>query len=108
MRERASARFVPRRSITVAFEGRENPIAYGVVANVSEGGACVWTDARLDVGQELALSLSFAREPRAVPAECRVVWTAPLTGSTGRRCGLEWETHGGEGELLRRMIAASV
>ena len=107
MRERTSTRFVPRRSVTVAFEGRDNPTAYGVVANISDGGACVWTDARLEVGQELALSLSFAREPWPVPAGGRVVWTAPLTGSSGRRCGVQWEMGGVEGQLLRQMIAAS-
>ena len=107
MRERGSARFVPSRSVTVAFEGRDNPIAYGVVANLSEGGACLWTDARLQVGQQLALLLSFAREPRSVPAAGLVVWTAPVTGTPGRRCGLKWESTGDEGQLLRLMIGAS-
>jgi Tfp pilus assembly protein PilZ len=108
MRERANARFVPSRSVTVAFEGPDNPTAYGVVANLSQGGACVWTDARLEIGQELALTLSFAREARSVPAAGRVVWTAPLTGSTGRRCGLAWgRSPGPDDDLLRVLIAAS-
>jgi Tfp pilus assembly protein PilZ len=108
MPERASARFVPRRSVTVAFEGPDNPTAYGVVANISEGGACVWTDARLEVGQHLTLELSFAREPRPVPAQGRVVWIAPVTGTPGRRCGVQWNASPGpEGQLLRQMIAAS-
>jgi len=108
MRERASARFVPRRSVTVAFESRHNPTAYGVIANLSEGGACIWTDARLDVGQHLLLSLSFAREPVPVPAEGRVVWTGPITNTPGKRCGLRWDAPPGpDGERLRQMIAAS-
>jgi Tfp pilus assembly protein PilZ len=108
MRERASARFVPRRSITVAFEDRQNPTAYGVVANLSDGGACVWTDARFEVGQHLQLSLSLAREPLPVPAEGRVVWAGPVTNTPGRRCGLAWEgMAGGEGERLRQLIVAS-
>ena len=109
MRERASARFVPRRSVTVAFEGGENPTAYGVVANLSESGACVWTDARLETGEHVRLSLSFAREPLPVPAEGQVVWSGPVANSKGRRCGLRWDdTLGTEGQRLRQMIAASV
>ncbi len=108
MLERANARFVPRRSVTIAFENRENPTAYGVVANLSESGACVWTDARIDVGQHLLLQLSFAREPLPVPAEGRVVWTGPITNTPGRRCGLKWEAAPGpDGDRLRQMIVAS-
>jgi len=110
MRERESARFVPRRSVTVAFNGHQNPTAYGVVANLSQGGACVWTDALLDVGQNLTLSLSFAREPLPVPVAGQVVWAAPpsSSGSPGRRCGLRWDHLAGpEDARLMEMIAAS-
>ena len=108
MLERGSTRFVPRRSVTVAFESRQNPTAYGVVANLSKGGACVWTDARVEVGQHLRLALSFAREPVPVPTEGRVVWTGPSNSTPGRRCGLEWETGPGpDSEHLQEMIAAS-
>ncbi len=109
MLERASARFVPRRSVTVAFENRENPTAYGVVANLSDGGACVWTDARLEVGQSLRLSLSFAREPLPVPTEGQVIWAGPIANTRGRRCGVRWEAvPGPDRDRLRQMIAASV
>src|SRR5262245_36076304 len=108
MLERGSNRFVPRRSVTVAFESRQNPTAYGVVANLSMGGACIWTDAKVEVGQHLRLSLSFAREPIPVPTQGRVVWTGPITSTPGRRCGLEWETPDGPArERLQEMIAAS-
>ena len=108
MRERVSARFVPRRSVTVAFEGGQHPTAYGVVANLSQGGACVWTDARLDAGEHVRLSMSFAREPLPVPAEGQVVWSGPMASSRGHRCGLRWDdTPGPDGERLRQMIAAS-
>jgi Tfp pilus assembly protein PilZ len=106
--ERESTRFVPRRSVTVTFENRQNPTAYGVVANLSEGGACVWTDARVEVGQRLRLALSFAREPVAVPTEGRVVWTAPVLSTPGRRCGLAWElAPGQDADRLLEMIGAS-
>jgi Tfp pilus assembly protein PilZ len=108
MLERESARFIPRRSVTVAFENRHSPTAYGVVANLSRGGACVWTDARIDVGQHVKVALSFAREAMPVPTPCRVVWTGPTTGTPGRRCGLEWEGQPGpERDRLRKMIDAS-
>jgi Tfp pilus assembly protein PilZ len=94
--------------VTVAFESQRNPTAYGVVANLSQGGACVWTDARLDVGQHLQLALSFAREAEPVPTQGRVVWANPLSNTRNRRCGVEWEA-GPEpaGVRLKRLIAAS-
>lgn len=108
MRERASDRFVPRRSVTVAFESQRNPMAYGVVANLSQGGACIWTDASIDVGQSLQLALSFAREAEPVPTQGRVVWTNPVSNTRGRRCGLEWEpAPGSDGVRLKQLIAAS-
>lgn len=107
MLERASARFVPSRSVMVAFEGRDKPRAYGVVANLSDGGACVWTDARLEAGQQVALSISFARASRPVPAEARVVWSAPDTGAGARRYGVEWDPNTPEAPHLRRLISES-
>jgi Tfp pilus assembly protein PilZ len=108
MLDRDSHRFVPSRSVTVAFESRQNPTAYGVVANLSQGGACVWTDAKVEAGQHLRLSLTFAREPIPVPIEGRVVWTGPITNTPGRRCGLEWEGPGGpDRDRLQEMIVAS-
>jgi Tfp pilus assembly protein PilZ len=107
MRERANARFVPRRSVTVAFEARDKPRAYGVVANLSDGGACVWTDARLEAGQQVSLAVSFARTSRPVAAEARVVWTGPETGSATRRYGVQWDTKSPEAPHLRRLISES-
>ena len=108
MPERESFRFVPRRSVTVAFEGT-TPTHYGLISNISEGGACVWTDAALEVGQRVALSLSFARGPLPVPAEGRVIWNGPESG-TGRRYGLQWARIDGQPleAQLRELIAACV
>src|SRR5688572_3418695 len=100
MLERANARFVPRRSVTVAFNGPDNPTAYAVVANLSDGGACVWTDARLVVGKHLKLALSFAGEPRTLPVEGRVAWAAAANGTPGRRCGLQWDHSPGPEDQL--------
>jgi len=52
--------------------------------------------------------LSFAREPVAVPTEGRVVWTAPVLSTPGRRCGLAWElAPGQDADRLLEMIGAS-
>ena len=105
---RGTSRFVPRGSVTVAFENQRNPTGYGVVANLSRGGACVWTDAGVEVGQELSLSLSFAYDTIPVPTEGRVVWIAPLNGHAGRCCGVQWKSLPEDGrERLQEMIDAS-
>jgi len=107
MRDRADPRFVPSRSVTVAFEGRDKPRAYGVVANLSGGGACVWTDARLEAGQLVTLAVSFARASRPIPAEARVVWTGAETGSGARRYGVQWDAETPDASHLRRLISES-
>jgi len=108
MRERAKARFVPRRSVTVAFEGQGNSRSYGVVANLSESGACVWSDAPLKAGQRITLAVSFARASRPVPAQGRIVWTGPGSRPGANRYGVEWDPATPEAEHLRRLISESV
>jgi len=108
MRERAKARFVPRRAVTVAFEGQGDARSYGVVANISEGGACVWSDAPLKQGQRITLAVSFARASRPVPAEARIVWTGPGSRPGANRYGVEWDPQTPEAEHLRRLISESV
>jgi len=108
MRERAKARFTPSRSVTVAFEGQGSSRSYGVVANLSEGGACVWSDAPLKAGQRIRLAVSFARASRPVPAEARVVWTGPGSKPGANRYGVEWDVATPEAEQLRQLISESV
>jgi len=107
MRERAAARFVPRRSVTVVFEGRDNTRAYGVVADLSEGGACVWSDAHLKPGQQVRLAVSFARASRPVSAEARVVWTGPGSKPGASRYGVQWDAETPDAAHLRRLISES-
>ena len=107
MRERAAVRFVPRRPVTVAFESRDTPRAYGVVADLSEDGACVWSDAHLQPGQLVTLAVSFARASRPVPAEARVVWTGPGSKPGASRYGVRFDPAMREAEHLRRLIAES-
>jgi Tfp pilus assembly protein PilZ len=78
--------------MTVAFEEAGEPFAYGAVANISEGGACVWTAARFDVGQELTLRLSAAQEPQPLETPATVVWGLPdpAKDPQTQRYGLQW------------------
>lgn len=94
MRQRAYVRAVPRSPMTVAFEeeGGE-PIAYGAIANLSEGGVCVWTAAHFEVGQQLGVRLSGAREPQPLEAPALVVWEeveGPTESEHAHRYGLQW------------------
>jgi len=92
MQTRADVRAIPRTPMTVAFEEAGEPLAYGAVANISEGGACVWTAANFDVGQSISLRLSGARRPQPLAAPAMVVWE---TGEKDQdphthRYGLRW------------------
>jgi len=107
MRERANTRFVPSRSVTVVFEGRDNTRAYGVVANISDGGCCVWSDAHLKAGERVRLAVSFARASRPLPVEARVVWTGPGSRPGASRYGVEFDAETPEGTHLRRLISES-
>jgi hypothetical protein len=88
MRERGAVRVVPKKLITVAIEDDGVPRAYGVVANISEAGACVWTDAGLDPGGAVSLRLSFPGGPQPLDAEGIVAWAN--AGEGARRYGLRW------------------
>jgi hypothetical protein len=109
MRERATTRFVPTRPVAVAIESQPRGTAYGVIADISEGGACLWTEAPLAVGQRLQLALSFPLAPHPVAAEGRVVWADGPPSVSSPRCGLQWAADTLEVRArLRQLIAASV
>lgn len=90
---RRSARIVPAGTLAVAIENGAQQLTSGVVADISKGGACVWTDAGLDADDRLVLRFNLPREPQPLWATARVVWSAGSTQSRFR-CGLEW-THTG-------------
>jgi PilZ domain-containing protein len=92
---RQTPRIVPPRPITVGIDNESRfPLGYGVIPNVSEAGACVWTDSQLDPGGRLVLRISFALPAEVLEVAARVVWTSqcedPLGGPPMRRYGLEW------------------
>jgi Tfp pilus assembly protein PilZ len=111
MKERSAVRIVPRSAITVVIENGGLPFAYGVVANISEGGACVWTNGRFEIGENLVLRLSFAREPQPFQASGVIVWgdAYPERGAgSDVRYGLQWAPDAPPGrEHLRSLISAS-
>ena len=101
MRER-SHRIRPQKAITVAIETPRHDRSYGVVANISTGGACVLTDASLAVGESLRIELSFFREPETVPATGHIVWAAGNRDAGAVRYGLQWDD--AEDARLRSLI----
>ena len=109
MRERAAVRVIPRSAVTVAIENQGYPMAYGVVANISDVGACVWTNGAFAVGENLVLRLSFPRELQPLQAAGRVVWEDPKRDEKGAmRLGLQWSHATGPAHArLKEMIAAS-
>ena len=92
MRERSTVRVVPKNAITVVIENQGLPLAYGVVANISDAGACLWTNGQFSVGETVALRLSFAREEQPFEASGHVVWGEPEAGGKETlRYGLQWD-----------------
>ena len=71
---RSWPRLAPIRSATAAVFQKENRLAYGVLTNVSEKGACIITDSFLPAGARVDLRLSFYERPDIFEAESRIVW----------------------------------
>jgi len=94
MSVRLTARIVPPHPITVGIEDEDSgPLAYGVIADISGTGACVWTDAQLDLDATLVFRISFACPPEVHEVTGVVVWGQDcLEGAPGnaRRYGIEW------------------
>ncbi len=64
----------PRRTATAAIYQAGSPLAFGVLTNVSETGACVVSNNAVDAGQRVAIKLSFYRQPDLFESEANVVW----------------------------------
>jgi hypothetical protein len=94
MTHRLTPRIIPARPITVAIEEEARPVvAYGAIADISGNGACVWTDARLDVGETLRFRISFPSPPEVHEVVGVVVWAQDSLEGLGRdscRYGVEW------------------
>ena len=102
---RRAGRVIPAQPVKIAIESETSPPANGVVADISEGGACVCTDASLSVGEGVLLRLSTARQEQ-LPAAARVVWKAG-NGGGSRRYGIEW-THTGPPRVRLRLLIGTL
>jgi hypothetical protein len=106
--KRRAVRIVPRRAITVAIDDHGVPRAYGVVANISETGACLLTNGAFRVGERLTIQLSFAREPVPLETEGDVVWSGSTQDRGVLRYGLQWaEASSPVREHLKTLISGS-
>ncbi len=84
---RKAVRFVSTQPVTVAILKQHQPVAYGVVMNISQGGACLMTDAESLSGLFL-IGIGFYN---AVNIEARVVWTGGSEQIDGLVChGVEF------------------
>jgi hypothetical protein len=106
---RRAARVVPPEPVTVTMENG-NGVAYGIVANISETGACVRTDVAFAPGEELLVRLNFAREAQPVSATGRVVWASgvPKEGNGGLRHGVMWTYDGPHRVRLRLLVKSMI
>jgi hypothetical protein len=85
---RTVRRLVPRQSATVAVYRGDQQVGYGILANVSEAGACIVTDALVAPGTDLRLKLSFYQQPRLFETIARVVWSREASAADGAFAGL--------------------
>ena len=85
---RTVRRLVPRQSATVAVYRADHQVGYGILANVSEAGACIVTDALMAAGTDLRLKLSFYQQPRLFETIARVIWSREASASDGAFAGL--------------------
>ncbi len=109
MRRRETSRIIPRLPVFVEVVVTDNVVARGMLANVSEQGACVWIETGFDAGDALVLRLGFSGEQQPFQAAGHVVWSdVPGPKSKLRRCGLRWaHTTGPQHDRLKALIAAS-
>ena len=71
---RRMGRYVPSTSVTVALLESNLPIAYGVVRDLSEMGACIMTNSALSPGKSYQFRMSFFGG-EVLEAEATVIWS---------------------------------
>ena len=106
MPHRGAVRIMPRRPISVEIMSADMA-THGTLANISESGACVWTEAAFAAGDVLVLGFGFPGEEQPFHAAGCVVWVErPEAGGRPGRCGLRWpHSTGRHHELLKTMIS---
>ena len=102
---RATDRFKPVKAITVAVKSGEHlPARFGIVVNISEGGACVITDVGLYVGAKVRLALGFPNH-RTVFTTGKVRWIQPDPSRKSIRYGMQFEPGPWTDNRLKSLIA---
>jgi hypothetical protein len=97
MPDRHTPRFVTSHPITIAVEDAESPglpVSYGVIANISKGGACIWSDTRLAVDKPFRFRISFAQPAEVHEVTGVVVWAHETRDAPReQRCqyGVQWQ-----------------
>ena len=89
---RRAGRFIPSASVTVALLEDNLPIAYGVVRDLSEAGACIMTNTNLNPGRTYEFRMSFFGG-QILEAVAKVVWRESQrqnAGQTGIPHGIEF------------------
>jgi Tfp pilus assembly protein PilZ len=91
MRERGAVRLIPRHPVPVEIMTVGVAAARGLLANISEHGACVWTETAFDEGEALVLRLGFKGEKQPFQVAGEVVWSDRMGHTASRgRCGVRW------------------
>src|SRR5260370_33725353 len=107
---RSSVRVKQRTPVGVEIGRPGQPAALGVVANISDQGACVVTDSSFPIGESLVLQLVFAPDVQPFQAAGRVVWMRNRGGAPGAlRYGLPWAHRTGpRPSRLRELITDKI
>ncbi len=105
---RRTGRFVPSTSVTVALLEENLPIAYGVVRDISDAGACIMTNTSLNPGRTYQFRMSFFGG-EILEAVARVVWREIHRGNgsepVGVPHGIEFiDINDASLETLRRIL----
>lgn len=108
---RRAGRFVPSTSVTVALLEENVPIAYGVVRDLSEAGACIMTSTGLSPGKAYQFRMSFFGG-EILEAVARIVWRelrrANGNESVGVPHGIEFtDIHGNHLANLREILQSA-
>ena len=93
---RRLGRAVPSTSVTIALLEDNVPVAYGIVRDLSEIGACIMTDAMLKPGTSFQFRMSFFGG-EILEATARIVWSeTPQRGAPATEIphGLEFTEMG--------------
>ena len=104
--KRRLPRRVPQQAVTVALLKQGAPFAYGVVKDLSEGGACLLTNAKAIQDSGLQVKMSFYND-QILEVKARVVWSAECSESvwSENSYGVEFvELSQPNGERLRTIL----